>query len=435
VSTHQDLSGLFVARSVQLYLKAGCRFGFVMPLAALSRRQFTGFRDGEYPAAAEPATVLFDEPWNLDGISPHPFPVPASVVFGTRGEGGESRGMPTTVQEWVGHLTDRNASWEDAEPLIALSDGVVAVADGQPASPYRDRFAQGASVVPRLLFLVEDAPTSPLGAGAGRTAVRSRRSNLERQPWSGLPSMEGVVESQFVRELHLGATLLHYRLLDPVQAIIPHDGKQLLGTGTRMAFYPGLADWWHRAEGVWEANRSANTRLSLIEQLDYRSKASNQFPVAPERVVYSKAGSYLAASRLSGSTAIVDDSLYWSAVSSSDEGRYLVAILNSSTMLNRVAPYQARGAFGRRHFDLYPFYIPVPLYDATSDQHKEIVRLASRAEDAASAVVLDPTQDFRAARAAVRDALAGDGVSAEIDGRVEELLSGQSAASDGQLSE
>jgi hypothetical protein len=42
VATHQDLSGLFVVRCVELYLRDRGRFGFVMPLAALSRRQFAG---------------------------------------------------------------------------------------------------------------------------------------------------------------------------------------------------------------------------------------------------------------------------------------------------------------------------------------------------------------------------------------------------------
>ena len=46
VATHQDLSGLFLTRAVELYLKPGGRFSLVMPLAALSRRQFAGLRTG-----------------------------------------------------------------------------------------------------------------------------------------------------------------------------------------------------------------------------------------------------------------------------------------------------------------------------------------------------------------------------------------------------
>ena len=44
VAPQQDLSALFVVRCIELYLRPGGQFGFVMPLAALSRRQFAGFR-------------------------------------------------------------------------------------------------------------------------------------------------------------------------------------------------------------------------------------------------------------------------------------------------------------------------------------------------------------------------------------------------------
>ncbi len=48
VATHQDLSAYFFARCCELYLEPGARIAFVMPYAALSRRQFAGLR----PAAA-----------------------------------------------------------------------------------------------------------------------------------------------------------------------------------------------------------------------------------------------------------------------------------------------------------------------------------------------------------------------------------------------
>lgn len=44
VATHQDLSALFAVRAIELYLKSGGRFAFVMPSAALDRKQFAGFR-------------------------------------------------------------------------------------------------------------------------------------------------------------------------------------------------------------------------------------------------------------------------------------------------------------------------------------------------------------------------------------------------------
>jgi len=48
LATQNDLSGLFFARSVALYLKEGGRIAFVMPLAAMSRGQFEAFRTGRF---------------------------------------------------------------------------------------------------------------------------------------------------------------------------------------------------------------------------------------------------------------------------------------------------------------------------------------------------------------------------------------------------
>jgi len=84
VATNQDLSGLFVARSVDLYLRPEGRFAFVMPLAVLSRRQFAGFRTGRWGSRSGDLNAAFDFPWDLHAVKPSFFPVPAAVVFGTK---------------------------------------------------------------------------------------------------------------------------------------------------------------------------------------------------------------------------------------------------------------------------------------------------------------------------------------------------------------
>lgn len=109
VATNQDLSGLFVARSVELYLRQGGRFGFVMPLAALTRRQFAGFRTGRWPSPAEQVTVTLDEPWDVHEVKPSFFPVPASVVFGTRTDE-EVAPLAKAGERWAGRLPMSNMS-------------------------------------------------------------------------------------------------------------------------------------------------------------------------------------------------------------------------------------------------------------------------------------------------------------------------------------
>jgi len=83
-------------------------------------------------------------------------------------------------------------------------------------------------VVPRFLFLVEAGKTSPLGTGAGRQSVRSHRSANEKKPWKDLAPLSGTVERRFIRPLYLGDSILPFRCLNPLQAVIPWDGERLL---------------------------------------------------------------------------------------------------------------------------------------------------------------------------------------------------------------
>ncbi len=416
VATHQDLSGLFVARCIELYLRHGGQFGFVMPLAALSRRQFAGFRAGRY---RYPVKVAFSQPWDLHAVKPSFFPVPACVVFGEQAD--TSVPLASPAETWSGRLPLPNASWEIAERYITRA-AETGQSTGPGISPYAPRFAQGASVVPRVLFMVEPRPASALGTGAGRTAVRSQRSATEKTPWKELPALDGVVENGFIRHLYLGDNVLPFRLLAPRLAVIPWDGKKLLDVSDdRLDDYPGLAEWWRQAEQTWNTHRSSD-RLTLLGQLDYRHKLSHQFPPPAHRVVYSKGGMYLAAARVSDPAAVIDHKLYWAAASTIGEAQYLTAILNSDVLTQLVRPLQARGEHNPRDFDKYIFQLPIPLYDPGNSEHRQLAELAKRAEEATAALELPPGVSFQAQRRRIREALSRDGLGGEINNLTSTLL-------------
>ncbi|MFB6720557.1 N-6 DNA methylase [Kribbella sp. NPDC056345] len=84
LATHQDLSALFVSRCIELYLKPGGRFSYVMPGALLSRGQYAGFRSGRLGGPEFEVNVSFDRAWDLHQIKPAFFKVPACVVRGQR---------------------------------------------------------------------------------------------------------------------------------------------------------------------------------------------------------------------------------------------------------------------------------------------------------------------------------------------------------------
>lgn len=197
---------------------------------------------------------------------------------------------------------------------------LVAGESGFAESPYRSRFTQGATIVPKLLFFVDTDSGGRLGLGAGRHAVHSARSNLEKAPWKELPSLEGVVEGEFIRRVLLGESLLPYRILSAKKAVLPLDGSTLMtGPGSRLDYYFGLAEWWRQAEATWEAHRSS-ARLTLAEQLDFRHKLTAQFPAPPLRLAYSASGMHVAAAIVDDPTAVIEHKLYWAPIATREEG-------------------------------------------------------------------------------------------------------------------
>ena len=259
VATHQDLSGLFLVRAVEQYLRPEGRFGFVMPEAVLSRLAYAGFRRGDWSSPLAHTTVAFGRAWSFGRIKPPIFRVPSCVVSGI--VRASSSPMPATFVQWRGRRPASNVSWEAALDRISETDSDIVVAGDRVASPYHGAFSQGATVVPRVLLVVEDAPAiGILGTPAGLRRVTSRRDSQEKAPWKHLPGLTYTVERMFLHPLHLGKTVVPFRCLEPMLAILPWDGQKLLsGEDPDLARYPGLQSWWRHAERLWNQNRTQRT--------------------------------------------------------------------------------------------------------------------------------------------------------------------------------
>ena len=115
--------------------------------------------------------------------------------------------------------------------------------------------------------------------------------------------------------------------------------------------------------------------------------------------IYAKAGTQPAAAILRDEKSIIENLLYWSAVASENEARYLVAILNSETARKRGEAYQSRGQWGARHFDKVIFNLPIPRFDAKNKTHAALAKAAADAEKIAAALELPEGVKFQRAAA------------------------------------
>lgn len=419
LATQNDLSALFFARAVALYLKEGGRTALVMPLAAMTRGQFERFRNGSFYTKK----VQFDGAWVLgDDVQPL-FPVPSCVLFATAHRG-LAKGLPDKVRRYSGELPYRDAPEAVADKALKVIDGAPRPdeASYEEGSPYRSAFRDGATLYPRKFCLVARVKTGRIGVNPKMPLVRSRHSGQDKPPWKTLDPIETAVEAEFLRPVLLGESILPFRVFHPFEGVVPVDdrGTLLDAAAAARRGKTGLAGWMGKAEEIWEAHKTA--KVSLVGQFDYYGKLGAQFPIAPIRVVYSKAGTLPAAAIVEDPRAVIDHMLYWTSVATRKEGLYLAAILGSETARNKVESRQARGQWGARHFDKVMFTLPIPRFDPKNPLHAELAAAGAEAEKTAALVEIPDGMHFQTARRRVREALAESGVAKRIDALVRRLL-------------
>ena len=396
-ATHQDVAGLFFARSMDLYLKDGGVIGMVMPHSALQTGQYAKWRTGDWQARRGGTPLAADftvkRAWDLEGLEPNTFfPVPASAVFARRLPAGEAaRPLAGRVERWRGRAGAEDAARETA----GITDTSVV---GE--SVYDGYSRQGAVIVPRCLFFVNETENTAIVRAGQTITVNPRRGSQDKAPWKDLDltAITGqTVESRHVYDVHLGETLVPYATLEPLKAVLPVKrgdarlpkdsdgvgGIRLGGLERRMR------ERWRTISGIWEENKASANRLDLLGQIDYINKLSAQLAWReepgdrPVRVVYTASGMPTAA-LLHDDSAIVESNIYWIACKDMQEAHYLLAIINSQALYEAVTPLMAKGQFGARHLQKHLWKLPIPEYDPTNPQHAALSQAGQAAAEGAS---------------------------------------------------
>ncbi len=384
-ATHQDVAGLFFARSVGLYLKDGGVIGFVLPHSALQAGQYSKWRSGQWRTRKTGPSVqvdfTFKSAWDLERLVPNTFfPIPSSVVFARKlSQDSSGKALSGRVERWVGKTGTMNVRRES----VGITDTGAA---GE--SPYAALSRQGATIVPRRFFYVNETENTAIVQAAPTVTVNPRRGNLDKAPWKDLDltAITGqTVEAKHLFDVHLGETIAPYVTLEPLKALLPlKRGDGAIPTdvdgpgGIRLGgLERRMRERWQTVSRLWEENKALANRLNLLGQLDYMGKLSSQLEWQqnpqdrPIRVVYTSAGQPTAAI-VEDEDIVVDYKLFWIACLNTDEANYLLAIINSDVLQETVAPLMSKGQFGARDLQKHLWKLPIPHFDPDSDLHGTI---------------------------------------------------------------
>ena len=397
-ATHQDVAGLFFARSVDLYLKDGGVIGFVLPHSALQAGQYAKWRSGSYRARKSGPGVQVDftlkQPWDLEQLKPNRFfPIPASVVFARKLSQDASSGpLAGPVERWMGKT--------GANDVRRESFGMTGTG-GVEDSPYGGYARQGAVIVPRCLFFISETTNVAIVQAAPTVTVNPRRGSQDKAPWKDLDltAITGqTVENCHLFDVHLGETIAPYVSLEPLKALLPlKRGDTAIPTddggpgGIRLGgLEQRMRERWQTVSRVWEDNKALANRLNLLGQLDYLRKLSSQLEWQqnkgdrPVRLVYTSAGQPTA-SIVEDDEVVVDYKLFWVACKNTEEANYLLAFINSDALQTAVRPLMSKGQFGARDLQKHLWRLPIPEFDPVQGLHAEIAKAGAAAAARAKA--------------------------------------------------
>ncbi len=450
-ATHQDVAGLFFARSVDLYLKDGGVIGFVLPHSALQAGQYSKWRSGKWQsppvgrgknrASAFTLSVEFSHKtaWDLEQLKPNTFfPVPACVVFArSTGQSGIAAPLAGEVETWQGAA--------GADDVRRESTGITDTSIvGDP--PYAKLSRNGATIYPRRFFFVNETENTAI-IQAGQTAtVNPRRSGQGKAPWKNLDLTaisNQTIEKTHLFDVHLGETIAPYITLEPLRALLPlkqdaaafptdgsgPGGIRLGGLEQRMR------DRWRTVSKFWEEHKAPATKLNLLGQIDYLHKLSSQLDwqqnsgTRPVRVAYAGPGEPTAALVLDDNT-LIDYTLFWIACKDLQEANYLLAIINSDVLYEAVTPLMPKGQFGARHVQKHLWKLPIPEYDPAQKLHVRISQDGERAAGGAAARLEQLRQErgdkltVTIARRELRAWLRSSPEGAAVEAAVGQLLAG-----------
>ena len=395
-ATHQDVAGLFFARCTDLYLRRGGTIGMVMPHSALQAGQYTKWRTGEWKSTLAgrgnvrimAVDFTYKAAWDLERLEPNTFfPVPASVVFAEH-TGTRPQPLAGEVERWLGVVGDPDVRRE----RIAIID-----TSAKGGSPYADFSRQGATVVPRRLFFVEETANAAIIRAGSTVTVNPRHGVQDKEPWRSLEltALTGqTIEKAHLFHVHLGETVVPYATLKPLKALLPlkqgdfrlPKDKKGVGGIVLGGLHRRMRERWRVASDLWEKNKAKANKLNLVGRLDYHQELSTQLKwqqdsvTRPLRVVYTSAGVPTAA-LLDDKTVIVDYKLFWITCKDAQEAHYLLAVINSEALYQAVIPLMSKGQFGARDLQKHLWKLPIPEFDPASGFHLAIADAGKAAAD------------------------------------------------------
>ncbi len=410
---HLEIAAIFLAHSVNYFLKDKGKLAFVLPRSFLYADHHEPIRAGMVKG------VEITGIWDLEQVSPL-FNIPSCVFFAHR-KGENKKSKPVSGVKGLifkGRLPLHNSKWQLAKDRVSelpvrwyyvRQGNSSALVNRRPVSnkkqvkinPYKEQFKQGATIVPRTFYFVELDQDRPVDFNDRILNLRTPKDILAeaKKPWK-IP-FRGQVNSQFLFCTALAKNILPFALYKPYYVVLPITIEQEPDSDVkvinvhshveiRRMGYLYTSRWFMNVENIWNIHKTErNKNISSWEYLDWQNKLSSQNLNARYLVLYTASAKDANAVVLDreklkqekdyqGLEFIVESTSYVYYTNSLQEAYYLTGILNSQAINLKIKDFQAKGLFGPRHVHKKILDVYFPLFNPEDKKHIEVASISEK---------------------------------------------------------
>lgn len=398
--TQMELGTLFLVRSVDLYLKAEGKIGFVLPKSIFSADQHDALRRGQVKKVQLSPVVL----WDLEAVAPL-FKTSAAVYIAEKKKA-EKKGF-VAGEVLRGELPIRNAPLSVAEEHLKSAKTQIKLstmgkrsfwASGEKVelteSPYRELFKNGACMYPRCFWFV-DVKESELGFDENLPPLlSSERAQKEAKKAYRDCVIEGTVEKRFIYATLLPVDMVPFGYIRVRPIVLPvvcsRAGVKLYkAEEAQRSGFVHLAEWIDRVEREWRQRAGEKAkRIDAVRYLNYRRKLTEQKAPVEYRTIYATSGTHVCACVVGGREGLkvlsnglgaqgffADCTTFYIGGDAIQEAYYLAALLNAPSVDDAIKGAQAKGLWGARHVHKKVLDLPIPRFDENNARHCRLAEI------------------------------------------------------------
>jgi hypothetical protein len=402
---HLEIAAIFLAYCNNYFLKEGGKLAFVLPRSFFSGSQHDNTRSGKTKG------FRLTNIWDLNEVSPL-FRIPSCVLFSEKAH--VMRPLPAKGLQglsFAGNLPAHNCNYDAAKPKLTETELTWFYSKQGKATafsthkqkkqiaenPYKSKFKQGATIVPRTFYFVELTQETP--PDFDDRIINLKTSDAvkpdAKAPWKDI-AFTGRIESRFIFRTALSKSILPFALYKPDLVVLPiivktnsdtlkviqiFSADKLMNEG-----YLGASKWFKDAERIWDLQKTEKSKnMSHNDRLDFQRGVTDQNLNAPYLVLYNSSAKDANATVVKRDSIdlefIVESVTYVLYTLNEKEAYYLTAILNSTAPNELMKDFQAKGLFGARHVHKKILDVYFPKFDENEDSHMQLAQLSQTAHE------------------------------------------------------